>query len=301
MPKSLFILPFDHRTGFAQNMLGFSEELSEAENNKVKEYKHIIYSAIDNAVNLGIKKENIGVLVDEVFGLDILIDAKNRGFVTIQTVEKSGKDKLEFQYDNWQEHLLKIRPSFAKVLIRYNIQNDNQDQLNKLKELSDFLKSNNISLLIEPLMQKSKDIEQDIYDRQERYKDLIIMIKEMQDYKIDCEIWKIEGLYKKEQYEMVIKQIKSGNRADVGVVILGRNESKEHVIQWINAGKNVEGIIGFAIGRTIFWEPLINYRDGKINKEECIQKIAQEYFYYYKVFISKTWYDRVCNFYHNLF
>lgn len=308
--KRLFVLPFDHRSGFAQKMLGFPDILTEEQTLKVKDYKHMVYSAIDRAIDFGMPKEESAVLVDEVFGADILKDAKDKGFVTMQTVEKSGQEDLAFEYENWKEHLLDIMPSYAKVLIRYNVKNNNIEQVNKLKELSDFVSKNNIGLLIEPLMQKPDDIEQAVYDRDFRYLDLMAMIKEIQKAGICVDIWKIEGLYEEGQYKKVVASARclddnnendtdnNDNKIknkDASIIILGRNETKENVIKWIKAGRNVDGVIGFAIGRTIFWSPLIDYRDGKISKDECIESIAKEYFYYYKIFNNKGFLYNILN------
>ncbi len=281
---NLFVLPFDHRAGFAQKMLGFGEILTLDEKRMVTSYKQIIYEAIFKAVDMGIAKENSAVLVDEVYGLDILKDAKEKGLITMQTMERSGQDFFDFEYEDWQEHLLNVKPSFAKALVRYDVSADNLEQLDRLKLLSDFCTENNIGLLIEPLMQ-NKNYEKEIYDNEYRYLDLNKMILEMQDFGIEANIWKIEGLYEKEQYEEVVKIARNNeNRSEVGVIILGRNESKEHVNQWIVAGRDVEGVLGFAVGRTIFWEPLMKYKNAEISRGMAVEAIAADYFEYYKLF-----------------
>jgi 5-dehydro-2-deoxygluconokinase len=280
---NLFVLPFDHRAGFAQKMLGFGEMLTLDEKRLVTSYKQIIYDAIFKAIDMGIAKENSAVLVDEVYGLEILKDAKVKGLITMQTMEKSGQDFFDFEYENWKEHLLDINPSYAKALVRYDVSADNMDQLTRLKELSDFCAENKIGLLIEPLIKVRG--EQADFDQNERYKDLMVMIKEMQDFGIEANVWKIEGLYHKEQYEEVAKTARNNEkRVNVGVIILGRNETKEHVMQWITAGRDVAGVIGFAVGRTIFWEPLMKYKNQEISRGIAVDMIAEDYFSYYKLF-----------------
>lgn len=283
-PNNLFVLPFDHRAGFAQKMLGFSEVLTLDEKKIVTSYKQIIYEAIFKAIDMGIAKENSAVLVDEVYGLEIIKDAKEKGLITMQTTEKSGLDNFDFEYVDWKEHLLNIMPTYAKALVRYDVSADNRDQLSRLKELSDFCANNNIGLLIEPLMQ-NKNYEKEVYDAEYRYLDLIKMIIEMQNFGIEADVWKIEGLYEKEQYKDVVTVARNNEeRSSVGIIILGRNESKEHVMQWITAGRDVEGVLGFAVGRTIFWEPLMKYKNAEISRGMAIEMIAEDYFSYYKLF-----------------
>ncbi len=284
IPTNLFVLPFDHRAGFAQKMLGFGEVLTLDEKRMVTSYKQIIYDAIFKAIDMGIAKENSAVLVDEVYGLEILKDAKEKGLITMQTTEKSGQDFFDFEYENWKEHLLDVMPSFAKALVRYDVSADNTEQLARLKLLSDFCIENKIGLLIEPLMQ-NKSYEKEIYDAEYRYLDLIKMILEMQNFGIEADVWKIEGLYAKEQYiDVVTVARNTEERGNVGIIILGRNETKEHVMQWIIAGRDVDGVLGFAVGRTIFWEPLMKYKNSEISRSIAVDMIAEDCFSYYKLF-----------------
>jgi myo-inositol catabolism protein IolC len=282
--KNLFVLPFDHRASFTKNMFGFTEPLTTEQSAQVTDYKNVIYEAIDKAIEMGIPKDASAVLVDEIYGMDILKDAKDKGLITMQTVEKSGKEEFEFEFDSeFGEHLLAVGPSYAKALVRYDVSKDNSMQLGRLKELSDFVHANNIGLLIEPLMALRGD--QSDFDHNERYKDLCLMIREMQNVGIEADVWKIEGLYEKYQYEEVVRQARNRNdREHVLVIILGRNETKEHVTQWIQAGSSVVGVAGFAVGRTIFWQPLMDLKNQKITRLEAVEKIAQDYFEYYKVF-----------------
>jgi 5-dehydro-2-deoxygluconokinase len=287
--RNLFVLPFDHRANFAQKLLGFSENPSPEEKAIVTEYKKIIYDAIWSAIEMGIPKSESAVLVDEVYGLDILKDAKARGLVTMQTVEKSGKEEFEFEFgeDNFGEHLLAIMPTYAKALVRYDVNKDNSIQLARLKKLSDFCRESDIQLLIEPLMQLRGD--QSDFDHNQRYKDLIMMMREMQSVGIEADVWKIEGLYEKYQYEEVVRQARNTRvRERVALIILGRNETKEHVMQWIEAGRDVEGVVGFAVGRTIFWHPLMQFKEGKITREEAVNQIAEDYVEYWKVFTRQA-------------
>jgi 5-dehydro-2-deoxygluconokinase len=73
-----------------------------------------------------------------------------------------------------------------------------------------------------------------------------------------------------------VKQAQSGGRK-VGVITLGRGESKDKVKEWLSVGAKIPGIIGFAVGRTIFWDPLVEFRAGKIDRKIAAEKIAACY------------------------
>jgi len=285
--KPLFILAFDHRASFLK-LVG-EEAASDA--------KLVIYEGFKKAVSAGTPpKEHGGILVDEEYGDSIHRDAINEGYISVLTVEKSGQDEFDFEYgEKFGEHIEKYRPTFAKALIRYNPEGDeelNARQRSKLKILSDYCHETGYKFLIEPLIlptEKQLEIvngDRGQYDNQIRYELMARMIKELQNDGIEPDVWKIEGLESPEQYEAVIKQAKAGGRDNVSAVVLGRGAEKAQVEKWLRAGKGVDGVVGSAIGRTIFHEPLENMKKGNISREEAAGQIAENYQYFYRVFNS---------------
>jgi len=51
-----------------------------------------------------------------------------------------------------------------------------------------------------------------------------------------------------------------GGRDEVGCIILGRGEDEQKVREWLTTASSVSGFMGFAVGRTDFWEPLVAWR-----------------------------------------
>jgi len=225
-----------------------------------------------------------------------LLDAKHNGFITILTIEKSGGEEFDFMYKDFKEHIEKFKPDFVKALVRYNPEGDkelNKRQLEKLSKLSTFCHTNNYKLLIEPLVlptqQQLQAVQQDKnqFDKTMRPTLTVKMIQDFQERNAEPDIWKIEGMEDDQDYKKAVEQTRENGRNNVGIVVLGRGENTEQVEQWLNAARNVSGIIGFAIGRTIFMEPLLNFRDKKISREQTIKEIAKNYRYFYNVFTNK--------------
>ncbi len=295
--KPLLVLPFDHRSSFAKGLFGV-ENPDEATVAKIHDMKQLVYEAVLVAkAELDLPADHFAILVDEEYGKDIVEKAAAEGLVTIESTEKSGMNEFSFEYgSDFPSHLLNSRLTFAKALVRYNPEGDtehNRHSLVHLKKLSDFVHQNNIKLLIEPLVPATKgqfavaDGDQRRYDAEIRPDLTVTMIRDMQEAGIECDIWKIEGFEESEHYQKVLAQARNtSERGDVGLIILGRNESKENVEKWITAGKNLPGVIGFAVGRTIFWEPLVEYRDGKISREEAVHKIADGFSHFAKIFLA---------------
>jgi myo-inositol catabolism protein IolC len=295
--QPLFVLPFDHRSSFAKGLFN-SENPDEATIAKIQDMKRLIYEAIFEAqAALKLPENNFAILVDEDYGQGILEDAGVEGFVTIESTEKSGLPEFSFEYgEDFKAHLLNSKLTFAKALVRYNPEGDaehNQRSLERLKELSDFVHANNIKLLIEPLVPATEaqlaSVGGDVhrYDTELRPSLTIAMIRTLQEAGVECDVWKIEGFEKTEHYQAVLNQARNTEeRADVSLIILGRNETKENVAKWIIAGKDLPGVIGFAVGRTVFWNPLVEYRDGKISRSVAQEQIAEGFTYFAKIFLA---------------
>ncbi len=296
--EELFILPFDHRSSFLEKMFGIKDRKPNArETKKVIELKGIVYQGFKKAVEEGlVPKESAAALVDEQFGDAILRDARKRGHTFCLATEKSGQKEFDFEYgDDFGQHIEKYKPAYAKALLRYNPEDDqelNARQRVKLKKLSDFCRENSYRFLIEPLVPATeaqfKKVAEDKnrYDQELRPDLMVKMIAEMQADGIEPDVWKIEGLEASADYEILVKQIKADGRDQANAIVLGRGADDSQVDRWLKAGAKVDGVIGFAIGRTIFWQALVDYKEGKISKDEAARLISQKYQHFYQVFNS---------------
>src|SRR6516225_9430041 len=141
--KALYVLPFDHRATFSKNMFGWKGQLSPDQTAEIASMKQVIYDGFKAAVAGGVPKGRAGILVDEQFGAAILRDAAKQGFITACPAEKSGQDEFDFEYGaEFARHIEEFKPTFCKVLVRYNPEGDkelNRRQAARLKQLSDYL------------------------------------------------------------------------------------------------------------------------------------------------------------------
>jgi myo-inositol catabolism protein IolC len=285
--KQLLILAFDHRASFLEKMFGIKNRQPTSEEKKqIEDYKKIIFEGFKLSIIKSVPKEIAGLLVDEEFGSAILREAKKKGITFAMPVEKSGQDEFDFDYgENYANHIEEFDPTFVKVLVRYNPEGDpslNRRQLQRLKNLSDYLAQKKKPFLFElivpasPAQLSKLGGSKEKYDTELRPKLMVSSLKEIQAAGVEPSIWKLEGVDKPEAAKAVVKQAQSNGRK-VGVITLGRGESKEKVQEWLKVGAKIPGIIGFAVGRTIFWQPLADYKAGKINRKEAVEKIAQTY------------------------
>jgi 5-dehydro-2-deoxygluconokinase len=115
------------------------------------------------------------------------------------------------------------------------------------------------------------------YDVEIRPGLMVGAIEQLQDAGVEADVWKIEGLDRREDCEKVVAVAHRKGRDKVGCIILGRGEDDKKVYEWLTIAAKVPGFIGFAVGRTVFWEPLIDWRAKKITREAAVAEIARRY------------------------
>ena len=293
--RPLYFLPFDHRASFETKMFGWHGDLTAAQTAEIAASKRVIYDGFKSAVARGVPEEKVGILVDEQFGAAILRDARAEGFITACPAEKSGQEEFDFQYGaDFAKHIETFQPTFCKVLVRYNPEGDaelNRRQLEKLRKLSDYLhRQSQSQFLFELLVPAEKAQLGELggdkarYDLELRPKLMVRTIQELQDAGVEADVWKVEGLDRREDCERVVAVAKRGGRDQVGCIILGRGENDQKVHEWLLTAASVPGFIGFAVGRTDFWDPLMQYRAGKITREAGVLEIARRFTDYVETF-----------------
>lgn len=286
--KDLFIMPFDHRGSFQEKLFGIKGRAPTPEETvEIASYKNIIYRGFRKAISAGVPKDKAGILVDEQFGTEILKDAQASGFMTACPAEKSGQDEFDFEYAaEFGAHINKFSPSFVKVLVRYNPQGDatlNRRQAERLKQLSDYCHAHHNKFMFELLVPATPEQLASVggdsarYDRDLRPGLMVQAMKQLQDFGIEADVWKLEGIENAEDSKKVADQARANGRTNVGVIVLGRGENAEKVKQWLTTAARVPGLIGFAVGRTIFWEPLKGVKEGKHSAEAAEDMIAKNY------------------------
>jgi myo-inositol catabolism protein IolC len=82
----------------------------------------------------------------------------------------------------------------------------------------------------------------------------------------------------------VAETARRDGRGEVGCIVLGRGEDETHVHTWLTTAAGVPGFIGFAVGRTTFWDPLIAWREQKSSREAAVAEIARRYRQWVDVF-----------------
>ena len=186
-------------------------------------------------------------------------------------VEKSGQDEFDFQYgDDFPAHIEKFNPDFSKVLVRYNPDGDadmNKEQLARLKRLADWLHDNDRKFLFELLVPATDEQlasvggDTDRYDAELRPELMRRAIEDAQNVGVEVDVWKIEGVDEQigrrdaRRAGPLPARAARASRAYCSVAARRPRRSSSGSSE----AAPVEGFIGFAIGRSIWWDALKGY------------------------------------------
>jgi len=295
----LYILAFDHRGSFQKKMFGIEGDPSPEQTETIADAKRLIFEGMLEAVKRGAEASATGVLVDEQFGSDIPKRSRDERLRLAMPVEKSGQNEFDFEYgDDFGAHIEKYDPDFSKVLVRYNPEDDpvlSERQLGRLQRLADWLHEHDRKFLFELLVPATDDQlarvdgDTDRFDAELRPELMRRAIAEIQDFGIEVDIWKIEGVDERSDAAMLAEQTRSGpGREGVVCVLLGRGASTAKVEQWLEQAAPVEGFIGFAIGRSIWWDALKAFLAEESSREQAVAQIAENYLHFRQVYERQT-------------
>jgi myo-inositol catabolism protein IolC len=283
----LYLLPFDHRHSYVSGMFQLEPPLTPAQRHAVIDSKQVIYDGFRYALGGELPVDTAAVLVDEEFGADILHDASRNGYITALSTERTGSAEFEFEYGTaFAAHIEAFQPTFAKALARYNPEGDralNARQVVRLIQLSDYCHTAGQRFMFEllvpatPAQMERCGGNQEVYDRSIRPALVLQAISVLQDAGVEPDIWKIEGLDRREDCEHVVAVARRGGREEVGCIVLGSHADDEKVIGWLRTAASVRGVTGFAVGRTTFWDAIADYVKNRTTRREAALRVAQRY------------------------
>ncbi len=286
--QQLFILAFDHRgSSHLRTLFGVTGEPGPQDRARITDAKSMIFDGFARALSEGAPLDRAGMLVDEEFGAEAAHKAKANGWICAMPVERSGLAAFELEHgDDFGAHIEEFDPDFAKVLVRYNVEGraaDNERSRANLLRLSGWLEETGRRLLCElivpaePAQLKSLGGDTHRYDLELRPGLMRRGIAELQDTGIEPDVWKLEGIDRREDCELVAEQARAGGRDRVGCVVLGRGADAGRVEHWLRTCAGVDGYLGFAIGRTLWRDQLQGYLAGSLSRTDAARRIAANY------------------------
>jgi myo-inositol catabolism protein IolC len=287
----LFIMAMDHRASFGKTLFDVQDDHpDQAQRSAMESAKQLIFEGLMEAVPR-LASGRAGVLVDEQYGQQVIDQAAADGapVVLAVPVEASGHDWFTLQWgDQWLSHVVRIRPGYAKVLVRDNPDFDaarREQQFSQLAQVSEGLAKIGVPLLYELLVPASDaqlaqaGADAGTYDRDIRPALVVKVIADNQAHGVEPALWKVEGLETAGAAQQVAAQAKAGGRA-ADLIVLGRDAPAERLGHWLEVASQVPAFVGFAIGRSI-WEDVVREYEasdrGDRAADDARAKIAERY------------------------
>jgi myo-inositol catabolism protein IolC len=288
----LFIVAMDHRDSFGKTLFDVRNDSPDrAQLAAMRSAKQLIFEGLREAIPK-LPFGRAGVLVDEQYGQGVIdgVMAGGMSVVLAVPIEASGHDWFTLEWgDQWREHVERIRPDYAKVLVR-----DNPDfsaagrerQFGELARVAAELAEIGVPLLYE-LLVPATDAQRDqaggdslAYDRDIRPGLVVKVIADNQAHGIEPAIWKVEGLETVESAQQVAQQAKAGRSSAADLIVLGRDAPPQRLGHWLEVASQVPAFAGFAIGRSI-WEDVVRDYEASDHGDTAAgharSKIAERY------------------------
>ena len=245
--------------------------------------KMLTWEGLARALDEGVARERSAALIDATYGMDAILAAKAGGVRAAVPVEASGQEELVFEYADWQTRLREIDPKWAKVLVRYDPDGDaemNRAQRSKMRGVTQRCRDAGRGFMLEVLVPPSPTRLAAVGSDRARYNaemlpDLLVRaIDEIRLDEVAPDVWKIEGLDRTEDCSAVAQT------AGATCIVLGKGADRDAVDRWLRAAAPVPGFDGFAIGRSIWWDPLqAFFAEGQTDegRERAVAAIAAEF------------------------
>jgi myo-inositol catabolism protein IolC len=287
----LFLLAMDHRASLASQVYHLTGDPSPADAERIAAGKLLVFQGLLAAIDEGADRARAGVLVDERYGAEVARQARAEGLRLAMPAERSGQDWFTLEYGTldertWLDHVERFEPDYVKVLVRDNPgfdAGDRRGQRDRLAVVSRTLREAGRTLIVELLVpatpeQKAK-AGQD-YDARVRPELTEQVIRQMQSAGVEPDIWKIEGLETEDAARAVVATTREGGRGQVRCIVLGRDAPAERLDHWLTVAAGVDGFHGFAIGRSIWEQPLAEHLAGRLDAAQLTGQVAASYLHY---------------------
>ena len=268
LPSPVYMMAIDHRWQWVQ----WCDE-RRIDHARIREVKRLAADAFLLARRDSNDVLDFGVLlVDLVFGPEAFARARAGGATAGTPAERAGVFPLE-----WTDTFDKALPgAFAKVLVRHreDLPPDVVEaQLTMLEDLQQWSSAKGKPLVLEVLVTGAT--EDAAFEREGRPRLLADYIRRAYARKIVPDYWKIEGVPDADAMRIVDAAIleREGPRQ----LILGKGAGLETVGRWFESARGAASAAGFAIGRTVYWEPACEYLLGRAAADDAVHRMAANY------------------------
>jgi 5-dehydro-2-deoxygluconokinase len=264
-PPGLMALAIDHRA-----QLERIADRAGAARERIRHFKRL---AVDAAAQVAAGRPGYGMLLDGRYGREALFRAADHGFWIGRPVEEPGSRPLEFEGGGSLGAKLAEWPitHTVKCLCFYH-PNDPAEmkarQERELLRLADATRRVGRELLVEIIASKNGDVGAET---------LAKVLHRLYAIGIKPDWWKLEGQADAAAWRNVAAVVEANDPLCRGIMLLGLEAPEDELAEAFRIARRCEWVRGFAVGRTIFVEPAINWFSGRIDDAEATRAMADSF------------------------
>jgi 5-dehydro-2-deoxygluconokinase len=242
---------------------------------RIAEAKRLAYDGFMQARKLSSDVRSHGaLLLDEQYASPIIAQANN-ALVAIGTpAEKAAAFPLAWATDPMY---FALTGSFVKVLVRFRPDDDElirEAQWEKLHALQVWCRQAGKPLVVEILVARRHEPEEE-FEATGRPSIVAGFVGQAYRRNLVPQFWKVEGTASPEGARIVDQAIAAHPAGRQ--ILLGKAADFEAIDRWFSAAAPSATAAGFAIGRSVFWEPSTAYLSATISAAEAVGEIAAAY------------------------
>jgi myo-inositol catabolism protein IolC len=280
----LFVLAIDHQASFTMDLFGITGAPSGADRSRMRRAKALVYEGLRHVAG-SVPFGREGILIDEDLGEDVVKTAQSDGVVVLMPIEKSGSRLFDLEYgDQFAEHVDAFNPDFFKALVRYNPDDDEgmrRTQIGRLAAVSEWAGRTNRRWIIELLIalspeQLSTCQDRGDFDRAKRQALTAEVISQLQDGGVHPTIWGFEAFDEATGADDALAAVAADGRHPAACIVVARDAPIDRAEHRFAVAANRQ-FAGFAVGRTVWEEPLRQFVDGALSNEGVILAVAKTY------------------------
>jgi 5-dehydro-2-deoxygluconokinase len=269
-PDRVYMLAADHRWQW--------EEFCDARalpRERISEVKRLAFDAFLRAREQSAAvRESGALLVDQQYSSAVIAEALQTGLTVGTPAEKAGAVPLAWATEPFSAALT---GAFAKVLARYRSDDDPAvlaEQWAKLEALQAWCRGAGKPFVLEVLVARKQEPE-DGFEASGRPAMLAAFIAEAYRRGLAPEFWKIEGTLAAQGARTIDAAIAAN--PSCRQIILGKAAELSTIDRWFSACADSATATGFAIGRSVFWEPSAAYLTGAKTADHAAAMICDNY------------------------
>jgi 5-dehydro-2-deoxygluconokinase len=295
--RVLLILAADHRASLERELYGLTAPATPEQAARISADKLLIYQGLLDAMGELPAQVQPGMLIDEQYGASVAeLAARSAGAVNLSMpIEASGEEWFQFAYgEDWIRHAEYFGADHPKVLVRDNPGLDaalREAQAQRLAQVSAWAKATGRALILE-LLVPAADADKAAtggdarrYDDEQRPGYTVTVMEYLQDRGVEPAIWKVEGLDAHDAAVAVAATAARGGRT-ARCIVLGRHAPHDALDHWLQVAAPVPGWVGFAIGRSIWWDALHAHLHHFSTAGETRHRVCAAYLDYANYYLS---------------